>query len=550
MMKKWLIAAVSVLVLLAVVLSVLMWNANGNLIDFIAGQNEPEPKTLQSDISFKGAEPGQAYAALVSVDTSAPVNTVSKEYISFAIDSSQVVGGKWWNPTAGGTEMGSGTVHAPIFDFNQPKLDMMVKGLAPAYLRIGGSEADKIYYAMQDTSDFQPNAPPGYKSVMTAKQWDNVNAFATRNGLQLVFTLNAGPSARKADGSWDGSNAAELLKYTADHGYRVALWELGNELNIFWFVHGLKSQVPSLQYDKDLVAARALVKQYMPSSRFAGQGSAFWPLLGEPLNLFYGYMPQYLERSNEKIDLVSWHYYPQQSRRGPIASRRAFPSRLLDPKNLDEAKHWAEQIKLWRDRYAPGKPIWLGETGNAQFGGQPGLSDVYLGGLWWTDQLGLLARSGHDTVVRQSLTGMNYGMIDDANLAARPDYWNSLLWKRLMGTRVYDTKVIGDPSGKLRAYAHSGAGDEPGSLTVLLINLDHRRSATVTLPGIKSPDSQVYQFTSPDIFGTKVQLNGSELTFAPDGSLPVMQGRQQPDPGVAKVTLNPLSYCFVTFKLQ
>ncbi|MCX5997808.1 MAG: glycoside hydrolase [Chloroflexi bacterium] len=426
----------------------------------------------------------------------------------------------------------------------------MAQALAPAYLRIGGSEADKIYYAMQDTSGFQPNAPPGYKSVMTAKQWDNVNGFATRNGLQLVFTLNAGPASRKADGSWDGTNATELLKYTAEHGYRVALWELGNELNIFWFVHGMKAQVSPQQYDKDLSAARALVKQYMPSSHFSGQGSAFWPLLGEPLSLFYGYMPQYLARSNDKIDLVSWHYYPQQSRRGPIASRRAFPSRLLDPKNLDEAKHWADQIKQWRDRYAPGKPIWLGETGNAQFGGEPGLSDVYLGGLWWMDQLGLLARAGHDTVVRQSLTGMNYGMIDDADLAPRPDYWNSLLWKRLMGTRVYDVKVGGDPSGKLRAYAHSGAGDDHGSLTVLLINLDHQRSAAVSFPAIKSNNSQIYEFTTPDIFSKEVLLNGSELKFAPDGSMPAIHGRQQPEAGVPNVTLNPISYCFVTFKQQ
>ena len=549
-MKILLVAVVSVLVLLAVMVSMAMWNANGNLVDFIAGQSQPEPKTLQPDISIKGAESGQSYAAQVSVDTGTPVNTVSQEYISFAIDSSQVVGGKWWNPTAGGTEMGSGTVHAPTFNFNQPKLDTMVQALAPAYLRIGGSEADKIYYAMQDTSDFQPNAPPGYKSVMTAKQWDDVNAFASRNGLKLVFTINAGPSSRKADGSWDGANTAELLKYTAEHGYKVSLWELGNELNIFWFVHGFKAQISPQQYDKDLVAARALVKQYMPSSRFAGQGSAFWPLLGEPLNLFYGYMPQYLERSNDKIDLVSWHYYPQQSRRGPIAVRRASPSRLLDPKNLDEAKHWAEQMKKWRDSYAPGKPIWLGETGNAQFGGEPGLSDVYLGGLWWMDQLALLAHSGHDTVVRQSLTGMNYGMIDDSDLAARPDYWNSLVWKRLMGTLVYDVKVSGDQSGRLRAYAHSGAGDNPASLTVLLINLDHQRNATVSFPGLKSASSQVYQFTAPDIFGKTVLLNGSELKFAADGSLPVIRGRQQPEAGVPGVTLNPLSYCFVTFKLQ
>jgi heparanase 1 len=545
-MKKWLIAVASVIVFLVVLLSLVMWDASGNLIDFIAGQYQPEPKTLQPDTSVRGA--ATSYTAQVSINTGSPVNTVSREYISFAIDSSQVVGGKWWNPKASGTETGSGTVHAPVFNFNQPRLDTLVQALAPAYLRIGGSEADKIYYAMQDRSDFQTNAPTGYKSVMTAKQWDDINAFASRNGLQLVFTLNTGPAARKADGSWDGTNATELLKYTTEHGYKVALWELGNELNIFWFVHGMKAQVSPQQYDKDLAVARSLVKQYMPASKFAGQGSAFWPLLGEPLNLFYGYMPQYLERSNDKIDLVSWHYYPQQSRRGPIASRRAFPSRLLDPKNLDEAGHWAEKIRLWRDRYAAGKPVWLGETGNAQFGGEPGLSDVYLGGLWWMDQLGLLARSGHDTVVRQSLTGMNYGMIDDSDLSPRPDYWNSLMWKRLMGTRVYTATVEGDQVSKLRAYAHSSATDEQGTLSVLLINLDHQRSASVSFPSVKSQINRIFMFSAPDIFGKNVLLNGNELKLASDGSLPVFQGREHHYTGTAGLSLNPLSYCLIEFK--
>ena len=74
----------------------------------------------------------------------------------------------------------------------------------------------------------------------------------------------------------------------------------------------------------------------------------------------------------------------------------------MDPVNLDEAGHWAGKVNGWRDRYAPGKAVWLGETGNAQYGGEPGLSDAYLGGLWWLDQLGLMARLGQEVVVRQS----------------------------------------------------------------------------------------------------------------------------------------------------
>jgi len=145
---------------------------------------------------------------------------------------------------------------------------------------------------------------------------------------------------------------------------------------------------------------------------------------------------------------------------------------------------------------------------------------------------------------------MNYGMIDDTDLTPRPDYWNSLIWKRLMGTRVYDVEVSGDQTGKLRAYAQSGAGDIPGMLTVLLINLDNQRNAAVSFPGVKSVSSRIYQMTTPDIFSTKVLLNGSELKYAPDGGLPVIEGHEQSYTDVPGVTLNPLSYCFIAFKLQ
>ena len=365
-MKKFLLVAlVLVVILLTAVITLGLWNAHGNLFDFIAGQFEPAPKQLQRDVSAKGGPAN--YPVQVSVDARKPIAQTAPEYLSFAIDMSQVNGGKWWNPQAQQVEVGSGTVNARIFDFNRPKLDTLVRALTPAYLRIGGSESDKAYYDLKTDELIASSIPPRYQSAMTRQEWDAVNAFAKRNQLQVVFTLNAGPGSRKSDGGWDSQNAAELMAYSAKQQYPVAVWELGNELNIFWFVHGFNAQVSIDQYDHDLQDARQLAQQFTPTARFAGQGSAFWPLLGEPLSFFYGYMPAYLVRSNARVDHVSWHFYPQQSRRGPIASRRAYPSRLLDPKNLDEAGYWADQIKRWRDQFAPGKPIWLGETGNAQF---------------------------------------------------------------------------------------------------------------------------------------------------------------------------------------
>ncbi len=548
-MKKFLLGTLLVLIiLLAGVVTLGLWNANGNLFDFIAGQIEPEPKHLQRDISVQGGT--SAYAVRVSVDTSKPVGQTAPEYLSFAIDMSQVNGGKWWNPQAQQAETGSGSVNAPIFDFNRPKLDTLTRALTPAYLRIGGSESDKAYYDLKTDNAFATSAPPKYQSVLTRKEWDAVNAFAKRNGLREVFTLNAGPGSRNSDGTWNSTNAAELMAYTAQQNYPVAVWELGNELNIFWFVHGLSAQVSLDQYAKDLSAARALANQSTPSAQFAAQGSAFWPLLGEPLSLLYGYMPGYLARSGALVDHVSWHYYPQQSRRGPIASRRAYPARLLDPKNLDEAGYWADKIKQWRDQYAPGKPIWLGETGNAQFGGEPGLSDAYLGGLWWLDELGLLARKDHSVVVRQTLSGSDYGMINDQTLEPRPDYWNSLLWKRLMGTRVYAAQASGDPSNKLRVYAHATANDEANAVTILAINLDDQRDATVSFPEFSNRRYTVYAMNAPDLFGTTVQLNDHKLALVDDQTLPQLSGVAQDAAALPTLTLHPLSYAFVVLPLH
>jgi heparanase 1 len=390
---------------------------------------------------------------------------------------------------------------------------------------------------------------------MTRRQWDALHAFARRNGLDVVFTLNVGPGVRNGDGSWNPDNAEQLMAYNAERDYPVAVWELGNELNIFWFVHGLDAQVSARQYHQDLRVARGLARRYSPGSRFAAQGSAVWPVLGEPLGLFFGLMPQYLKRSGEFLDLVSWHYYPQQSRRGPVASRRAYPSRLLDPDNLDEAAHWAEKLSAWRDRYVPGTEIWLGETGNAQFGGEPGLSDVYLGGLWWLDQLGLLARTGHSVVVRQTLSGMNYGMIEDETLDPRPDYWNSVLWKRLMGVNVYEATISATGSDaqlaeKVRVYAHSTPGAAAGSATILAINLDHERDVSLTFPAFEGRTWAVFALNSPDLFGTNLLLNGTELTIADDQALPPILPVVHSEPGVPEVPLCPLSYAFVYFPAE
>ena len=55
-------------------------------------------------------------------------------------------------------------------------------------------------------------------------EWDAVNVFAETVGWDFIFGLNA---LLRVNGSWNSTNAEELLTYTMSKGYRVN-WELGN----------------------------------------------------------------------------------------------------------------------------------------------------------------------------------------------------------------------------------------------------------------------------------------------------------------------------------
>jgi len=563
----WLLLIPALLgLLLFAALRLALWGGSGGLRDVIRGQSEPEPKNIQADIGLRGGG-GPSYSVRASIQLGEPIAEISERYLSFAIDTAQVVGGKWWDPSAARRETGSGTISAPPFDFNRTKLDTLTAALAPAFLRIGGSEADRVYYDMRgdksvgDISvggsvasgnytggdDASGETPAGFESVLSRAQWDAANAFVDRNNLNLMFTLNAGPGTRTYAGNWHPENAKELLVYSAKKGYPIDVWEFGNELNVFFAVHGAGEQVPVDRYCQDLKRARELIMKHSHKSKLAGQGSAYWPVLGEPLSYFFGYFPEYLGGAGDLLDLVTWHYYPQQSRRGRFAVRRAYPSRLLDPVNLDEAQYWADKIAGCRDQFAGGKPIWMGETGNAQFGGEPGVSDVFIGGLWWLDQLGLMARAEQQVVVRQTLTGMDYGLIDDDTLEPRPDYWNSLLWKRLMGKMVYGVEKTGESSEKLRLYAHGSVSKDDSSVTVLAINLDHQRDAVLTLPDFFDGTCELYRITTPDIFGRTVLLNYEPLRLIDDQKLPKIFGERQENQELPTVKINPLSYAFIKF---
>lgn len=462
---------------------------------------------------------------------------ISERFLSFSIDTAQALGGVFWDPAGSGKE-----VPVEVYEFGRPRLRRLAGEFSPALLRVGGTAADYVLYDLGEAPVAVPPAP--FKLVMTRSIWEGIASFARDLDLEILFTLNAGPGARDASLAWTADNARTFVDFVSARGDPVTVWELGNEINGFPIEHFIR--IDGEQYARDVAVARALIDEHAPGAKLAGPASAYWPPIGEAFPV----MPRFLAAGGVLVDVVTWHFYPQQSKRCPIATRPAAPTVMLDPDNLAAVDRWAEQIEGQVASAAPQAEVWLGETGNAQCGGEPGVSDRFVGSLWWLDELGRMARRGQRVVVRQTLSGSDYGLLDDATLEPNPDYWASLLWRRLVGTSILAAEVGAEPvaSGEsplVTSYAACQRG-VPGGVVALLINLDTERSVAVTIDGVPAGRAELYPVTAPDLYGTDVSIDGRTLRAATDGTPPPIEPRRVPTrPGAPIVTLPPTSYAFV-----
>ncbi|WP_143038515.1 hypothetical protein [Thermoleophilum album] len=159
---------------------------------------------------------------------------------------------------------------------------------------------------------------------------------------------------------------------------------------------------------------------------------------------------------------VNYHFYPAFSDRCPYEPQ--VPADTLDPQWLDRQLENLDYMTALRDRYNPGAPIWLGETGSAACGGQVGYSDRHAATFFFLNQLGQLARRGVRVLVRQALEGGTYGLLEQGTLRPNPDYWAALLWRRLMGTEQLAPAAAGG-APDLRLFA-SCTPDRAGSVTL------------------------------------------------------------------------------------
>jgi hypothetical protein len=169
-----------------------------------------------------------------------------------------------------------------------------------------------------------------------------------------------------------------------------------------------------------------------------------------------------------------------------------------------------------RDRFEPGKPLWLTETAQTACGGDRWAS-TFLDSFRYLNQLGSLAKLGVQVHMHNTLAASDYGLLDENTYEPRPNYWAALLWHRLMGTTVLDPGA--PPAPDLHVYAQC-LRNRPGGVALLVINAGRDQAQSLKIPMA----SERYTLTARDLQDTRVQLNGAELQLGAEDTLPELKG--------------------------
>ena len=429
-------------------------------------------------------------------------------------------------------------------------LDRAAAALAPAVLRVGGSEGDVVAYDVPShgstCADMNVTDP---QFCLGMPRWEQITAFAARNGLRLVFGLNAisGRAHHSQEAPLDLANIDALLAYTAEKKLAVHGWELGNE----------RPHIPPHVMAADFKNLAARVAVHWPDDA----GGARPLVIGNDCNSNPGYLNEFLPLVAGVLDVVTYHHYDGYGGDAKLASE------IMTKSFLDKTRQPA--IKAAFDAHMPaGTELWVGEAAAAWRSGRRHVTDAFTSSFWYADALAGDAADNHTAYCRQTLVGGDYGLLNRTNFSPNPDYYVAALHGMTMGDSVLDaTSLPGAtaPNDTLRVYAHCAAAGAAGAaagaaggaagdgVTVLLINFDAKSSYTVTaLQATLGDGSPValplaprheYVLSAASLDSQAVLLNGAPLALVgADQQLPQLKPHTVSSGGAIKMEPHTIGY--------
>ena len=463
------------------------------------------------------------------------VRETDERFQSYQIGFSHLTGGETWksyDAMPNGQPASSFAVAREAraaTDLNTRRLRNLTLSLSPLYLRYSGTTANSVYF---HNSDAPPPAklPDGYTVLLTRERWKDALRFARSVNARVLTSFTNSAGVRDADQAWTPKMAQEWMAYTRAIGGNIYAAELFNEPNA-----PEPPRIPkgfaAAEYARDYAAFRAFMARSAPGVRLAGPGNAMLGIgtvLGTPPEQYAAAEP------GAKWDIVSYHFYPALAQRcAPATSPMGMSAdRALSEDWLARPDAEIARFKALRDRYAPGAPIWLTETGGAACGGliwQPTFLDVFR----YVDTHARLAKGGLDAIFTHALISGSNGVIDEKTLEPNASYWAAVLWRKLMSRRVLDA---GANASGLHVYAHCLQGSR-GGVALIALNMKDRPDA-LQVRG----RAQLYALTAPELQGRSVLLNGKPLAVGQDDRVP----RMVPLTTAGPIALAPYSVTFVS----
>jgi hypothetical protein len=479
----------------------------------------------------------QLIAQVVSLDPAkmARIGEVDERFQSYNIEMVEVIGGRFWkpyvsttneskaqepDPQAGFTPAGINPnlyrYRAPI-DLSNPRLRKLAGALSPAYVRVSGTWANSAYF--QDSENATPaNAPSGFSGVLTRAEWKGVIDFSRAVNAEIVTSVATGPGSRDAQGVWTSDQARQLFEYTKSAGGRIAASEFMNEPT-YAAMGGAPKGYDAASFGRDVAVFRTFLRKTTPDTLFLGPGSVGEGPFAMPMGGGVLKSEDLLHAAGPVFDVFSYHLYAAASERcaGMGASSQTTAAAALSQDWLSRPEKIGAFYANFRDRLEPGKSLWITETADAACGGNPWAS-TFLDSFRYLVQHASLAQRGVKVIMHNTLASSDYGLLDENTFAPRPNYWAALLWRRLMGATVLDPHT--SPIPNVYVYAHC-LQNQPGGVTLLVINADRQRVHEITLPS----EAERYTLTTKQLQDTTVQLNGKTLELNRDGDLPQFLGQ-------------------------
>ena len=405
-------------------------------------------------------------------------NANNLNYVAFSFDTSEIIGNFW---SAG----------SALSQLKKERFQILTKALienkyssssTTAIIRVGGTDADNVFWNVSAPGKPKPKFT-GDKYTLNSTRLEVLCNYIHLTNLSLVLGLNGGIHHRfESNKSWNPAPAKSLLEYLTNpiskcYGHLYAV-ELTNEPNLF--LESQKFYLSGKQLALDYAKLKELILELnLTEVKIAGIDVAYQFPIG--LGPVVPTTKYFLEHGGGKyLDILTWHWYALESSRCPFKGKfsPATQSTAMSLNTLNKGDRWNIKLNELQAKYAPNSELWLGEMSLVSCGGAENITNTFCGSFWYIDELCRRALQGNKVIVRQTITGSRYGMIDATTLNPLPDYWTSLLYNTLVGANVHNVTAINvisknDNNNNLRAYAFSNKNNpKQYQYTIVLINID------------------------------------------------------------------------------